>query len=170
MVSLRGFEPPFSTFARLRVLHLRYRLSIWRKRSDSNAHRISPGTLVPTSRDCHTIRRRFQTFSIADCQMPICVWSHGLRSLFPFPKHSQEISIRFILWPIGNGQSEIGNELAEGEGVEPSRRIARPGFQDQLRAAAHHLPNLARMPRFELRSSGLESDGLPVSPTSLQRI
>jgi hypothetical protein len=30
--------------------------------------------------------------------------------------------------------------LAEGEGVEPSRRIARPGFQDQLRAAAHHLP------------------------------
>ncbi len=34
----------------------------------------------------------------------------------------------------------IGNELAEGEGVEPSRRIARPGFQDQLRAAARHLP------------------------------
>ena len=32
--------------------------------------------------------------------------------------------------------------LAEGEGVEPSRRIARPGFQDQLRATARHLPNL----------------------------
>ena len=31
--------------------------------------------------------------------------------------------------------------LAEGEGVEPSRRNARPGFQDQLRAAAHRLPN-----------------------------
>ena len=53
--------------------------------------------------------------------------------------------------------------LAEGEGVEPSRRIARPGFQDQLRATARHLPNLAGTPGFEPRISGLESDGLPVS-------
>jgi len=53
--------------------------------------------------------------------------------------------------------------LAEGEGVEPSRRIARPGFQDQLRATARHLPNVAGTPGFEPRISGLESDGLPVS-------
>ena len=53
--------------------------------------------------------------------------------------------------------------MAEGEGVEPSRRIARPGFQDQLRATARHLPNLAGTPGFEPRMSGLESDGLPVS-------
>ena len=53
--------------------------------------------------------------------------------------------------------------LAEGEGVEPSRRLARPGFQDQLRATARHLPNLARTLRFELRTSILETDGLPVS-------
>jgi hypothetical protein len=53
--------------------------------------------------------------------------------------------------------------LAEGEGVEPSRRIARPGFQDQLRATARHLPNLAGTPGFEPRISGLESDGLPVN-------
>ena len=32
-------------------------------------------------------------------------------------------------------------KMAEGEGVEPSRRNARPGFQDQLRAAAHRLPD-----------------------------
>ena len=51
-------------------------------------------------------------------------------------------------------------ELAEGEGVEPSRRNARPGFQDQLRAAAHRLPDqLAGTPGFEPRKSGLESDG-----------
>ena len=55
------------------------------------------------------------------------------------------------------------HRLAEGEGVEPSRRIARPGFQDQLRASARHLPNLAGTPGFEPRISGLESDGLPVS-------
>ena len=55
------------------------------------------------------------------------------------------------------------HRLAEGEGVEPSRRIARPGFQDQLRATARHLPNLAGTPGFEPRISGLESDGLPVS-------
>jgi hypothetical protein len=58
---------------------------------------------------------------------------------------------------------KIGNDLAEGEGVEPSRRNARPGFQDQLRATARHLPNLARTLRFELRTSILETDGLPVS-------
>jgi hypothetical protein len=39
--------------------------------------------------------------------------------------------------------------LAEGEGVEPSRRNARPGFQDQLRAAAHHLPYEKRSLVFE---------------------
>ena len=53
--------------------------------------------------------------------------------------------------------------LAEGEGVEPSRRIARPGFQDQLRATARHLPNLAGTPGFEPRISGLESDGLQLA-------
>ena len=53
--------------------------------------------------------------------------------------------------------------MAEGEGVEPSRRIARPGFQDQLRATARHLPNLAGTPGFEPRISGLESDGLPLA-------
>ena len=53
--------------------------------------------------------------------------------------------------------------MAEGEGVEPSRRIARPGFQDQLRANARHLPNLAGTPGFEPRISGLESDGLPLA-------
>ena len=55
------------------------------------------------------------------------------------------------------------HRLAEGEGVEPSRRIARPGFQDQLSATAHHLPNLAGTPGFEPRISGLESDGLPLA-------
>jgi hypothetical protein len=53
--------------------------------------------------------------------------------------------------------------LAEGEGVEPSRRIARPGFQDQLRATARHLPNVAGTPGFEPRISGLESDGLSLA-------
>ena len=57
----------------------------------------------------------------------------------------------------------IDNDLAEGEGVEPSRRIARPGFQDQLRATARHLPNLAGTPGFEPRIWGLESDGLPLA-------
>lgn len=101
MVSLRGFEPPFSTFARLRVLHLRYRLLNWRKRSDSNAHRISPGTLA---RCCHTIRRRFQNFRLPIANSQLCFWSHVLRSLFPFPKHRQGISIVSF-----SAQSAIGN-------------------------------------------------------------
>ena len=45
----------------------------------------------------------------------------------------------------------------------PRDVFARPGFQDQLRATARHLPNLAGTPGFEPRISGLESDGLPLA-------
>lgn len=71
------------------------------------------------------------------------------RALIPLSYRSKDLPIR---------------RLAEGEGVEPSRPNARPGFQDQLRATARRLPHeLAGTPGFEPRISGLESDGLPLT-------
>src|SRR6185436_11294339 len=62
---------------------------------------FSPGTLAEC---CHTIRRRFQTFSIDDCQMPILCLKSWLRSLFPFQSTVRKSgSLSF------SGKSAMGN-------------------------------------------------------------
>jgi hypothetical protein len=86
--------------------------------------------------------------------------AHAMRGDLANRCHTVRRRLRKTCPPATAGGSD---NLAEGEGVEPSRRIARPGFQDQLRANARHLPNLAGTPGFEPRISGLESDGLPLA-------
>ena len=54
-----------------------------------------------------------QTFSAADCQLPICMWT---KMTFHLER------------PIGNWQSKIGNVLAERARVELARLLCSPVF------------------------------------------
>ena len=56
--------------------------------------------------------------------------AHAMRGDLANRCHTIRRRLRKLPADIAGG-SDI---MAEGEGVEPSRRIARPGFQDQLRA------------------------------------
>ena len=69
---------------------------------------------------CHTVRLRLRTFSIAECQLPICAWGFVSVLCFFVSSGPSGDFDRFNVWPIGNGQSEIEDVMAEGTGLEPA--------------------------------------------------